>query len=62
MTIAKPKARPKAESFVAGASDAKLTPRWQRGTRTQFTFSIAPELLEQVDEIALRSTSAGQRC
>lgn len=52
MTIAKPRAR-QADSFVAGAPDAKAT-RWQRGTKTQITLSIAPELLERIDEVARR--------
>jgi len=30
------------------------TKRWQRGSRTQFTLSIAPELLAEVDEQARR--------
>lgn len=52
MTIAKPKAL-SPDSFVAAAPDAKST-RWQRGTRTQITLSIAPELLDRVDEVAQR--------
>jgi hypothetical protein len=56
MAITKPRPRqvPDAgESFIAKAPDAKPA-RWQRGNKTQFTFSIAPELLERIDEIAHR--------
>lgn len=43
------------EAFIAKAPDAaKPASRWQRGTRTQITLSIAPELLEQVDAVAHR--------
>ncbi len=52
MTIAKPREQ-RADAFVAAAPDAKAT-RWQRGKKTQFTFSIAPELLERIDAIAHR--------
>jgi hypothetical protein len=52
MTIAKPRAR-QADAFVAAAPDSRAG-RWQRGSRTQLTLSIAPELLERVDEIAHR--------
>jgi hypothetical protein len=32
----------------------KPPPRWQRGTKTQITLSIAPELLDRLDEVAKR--------
>jgi hypothetical protein len=51
MTIAKPRARQAADSFVSAAPDAH-TARWQRGSKTQVTLSIAPELLAQIDGIA----------
>ncbi len=57
MTITKPRAKSApdvGETFIAKAPDAKSGARWQRGKKTQFTFSIAPELLERVDEIAHR--------
>jgi hypothetical protein len=56
MAITKPHARsaPDAgEAFIAQAPDAKPT-RWQRGSKTQITLSIAPELLERIDEAARR--------
>lgn len=56
MAITKPHPRSAAdagEAFIAKAPDAKPA-RWQRGNKTQFTFSIAPELLERIDEIAHR--------
>ena len=54
MAITRARPKPDAgEAFIAKAPDA--TPaRWQRGNKTQITLSIAPELLEQVDEIARR--------
>jgi hypothetical protein len=60
MAITKPHARPAPnaeESFIAKAPDAAKPARWQRGNKTQITLSIAPELLEQVDEIAHRPAS-----
>lgn len=52
MTIAKPRQR-QTDAFVAAAPDAKAG-RWQRGAKTQFTVSMAPELLERIDAIADR--------
>ena len=52
MTIAKRRVPPAAD-FVSGAPDAKAG-RWQRGTKTQITLSIAPELLERIDDVARR--------
>lgn len=55
MTIAKPRVRPNGQTseaaFVGAAPDAK-SQRWQRGSKTQVTLSISPELLEQVDQQA----------
>jgi hypothetical protein len=48
MTITKAK---KEAAFMQKAPDAA---RWQRGNRTQITVSLAPELLDQLDEIARR--------
>jgi hypothetical protein len=42
------------ESFIAKAPDAVKPGRWQRGNKTQITLSIAPELLERLDEVARR--------
>lgn len=53
MPITKPVKKASAEAFISGAPDAKPE-RWQRGNRTQVTVSLAPELLEQLDEIARR--------
>ena len=38
---------------IARASDAKR-PRWQKGSKTQITFTIAPELVDQLDAAASR--------
>ena len=40
-----------AKAFVDKAEDGKR-PRWQRGNRTQIILSIAPRLLERLDEAA----------
>jgi hypothetical protein len=56
MAITKPRARtaPDAgEAFIAKAPDTKSA-RWQRGNKTQITLSIAPELLERIDDAARR--------
>lgn len=55
MAITKPQARAAdaEEAFISKAPDDRRR-RWQRGKKTQFTFSIAPELLERVDAIAHR--------
>jgi metal-responsive CopG/Arc/MetJ family transcriptional regulator len=37
----------------AASPDAKPA-RWQRGNRTQITISLAPELLDQLDQVANR--------
>ena len=42
-----------AEQFIAGAPDAKPA-RWQRGTKTQITFTIAPALVDKIDAAADR--------
>ncbi len=41
------------EAVIACVPDARR-PRWQKGTKTQITVTIAPELLAQVDAIAHR--------
>lgn len=41
------------ERFIAGAPDARRQ-RWQKGTKTQITFTVAPELVDQLDAIASR--------
>jgi hypothetical protein len=41
------------ESFIAGAPDARRQ-RWQKGNKTQITFTVAPELVDQLDAIASR--------
>lgn len=54
MAITKPRPASDAEkAFIAKAPDGKPA-RWQRGTKTQITLSIAPELLERIDEVAQR--------
>ncbi len=52
MAITKP-AKGAAEAFIEAAPDARPA-RWQRGNRTQVTISLAPELLDQLDQIAAR--------
>jgi hypothetical protein len=42
-----------ADRFIAGAPDAKPT-RWQRGNKTQITFTIAPALVDKLDAAAER--------
>ena len=41
------------ERFIAGAPDARRQ-RWQKGTKTQITFTVAPELVDQLDAVASR--------
>ena len=41
------------ERFIARAPDAK-PPRWQKGSKTQITFTVAPELVDQLDAVASR--------
>jgi hypothetical protein len=43
-----------AEAFMAGAPDARPAPRWQRGSKTQITFTIAPALVDKLDAAAER--------
>jgi hypothetical protein len=47
------KTKAAADAFIEQAPDAKPT-RWQRGTKTQITFSVDPGLLERIDEVAKR--------
>jgi hypothetical protein len=42
-----------ADQFIAGAPDARPA-RWQRGTKTQITFTIAPALVDKLDAAADR--------
>jgi len=42
-----------ADQFIAGAPDARPA-RWQRGTKTQITFTIAPALVDRLDAAADR--------
>jgi hypothetical protein len=56
MSITKPKARVAAatvESFISGAPDAAVKPRGVRkGNKQQISLTIAPTLLEKIDEMA----------
>ncbi len=55
-TMSRPVAKAKAAdaaAFIGGAPDTKPG-RWVRGAKTQFTFSIAPELLARIDAEATR--------
>lgn len=53
MAITKRAKPPDAEAFIAGAPEAKHT-RWQRGSKTQITFTIAPALVDKLDAAAER--------
>ena len=48
---AKPKSAAAAHDFIEQAPDTKPV-RWQRGSKTQVTWSVDPELLERVDQVA----------
>ena len=41
-----------AEAFIEQAPDARPAARWQRGAKTQVTWSLDPELLERLDAVA----------
>jgi hypothetical protein len=41
------------ERFIAGAPDARHQ-RWQKGNKTQITFTIAPALVDKLDAAAER--------
>jgi hypothetical protein len=53
MAITKPSKPASADDFIAGAPDVKRA-RWQRGNKTQITFTIAPELVDRLDVAAGR--------
>lgn len=50
----RPEAKPAADVFIEQAPDAKPAARWQRGSKTQITFSVDPDLLERIDAAARR--------
>lgn len=53
MAITKPKSRPSADTFIAGAPDAeKPKGGVRRGRKQQISLTIAPELLARIDELA----------
>jgi hypothetical protein len=54
MAITKRTAPATADQFIAGAPDSKPAARWQRGSKTQITFTIAPALVDQLDAAASR--------
>ena len=49
---AKPADTAAAAAFIDQAPDSKQGARWQRGTKTQVTWSLDPELLERLDAVA----------
>ena len=51
---AKPADTAAAATFIEQAPDAKPAARWQRGAKTQVTWSLDPELLERLDAVARR--------
>lgn len=52
----RPAARPAdtaaAAAFIDQAPDTKPATRWQRGAKTQVTWSLDPELLDRLDTVA----------
>lgn len=50
------------DDFIERAPDAKPAPpepertRWQRGNKTQITFSLDPDLLERIDRSARKQS------
>lgn len=53
MTITKPKPKPTAEMFIAGAPDSELKTRGvKKGNKQQISLTIAPALLAKIDELA----------
>jgi hypothetical protein len=60
MSITKPKQKPTADAFISGAPDAAAAeephkPKYVRkGKKLQVTLTIAPTLLERVDELAAK--------
>jgi hypothetical protein len=41
------------ERFIAGAPDGRR-PRWQKGSKTQITFTVAPAVVDQLDAVCER--------
>jgi hypothetical protein len=55
MTITKPKPKqtaPNADAFISGAPDAQRPKGVKKGHKQQISLTIAPALLEKVDELA----------
>lgn len=52
MAITKPKSRPSADTFIAGAPDAEKPKGVRRGRKQQISLTLAPELLARIDELA----------
>ena len=52
MPISKPAVQ-SVQAVIEGGDDAKRA-RWQRGAKTQITFSVDPDLLDQIDAAARR--------
>ena len=55
MAITKPKAKPSdsaADAFISGAPDAVKAKGVRKGNRQQISLTIAPALLQKVDELA----------
>jgi len=48
------KAAEAGEKFIAKAEGGEHAQRWVRGNRTQFTVSMAPDLLRRLDAAARR--------
>jgi hypothetical protein len=41
------------ERFIAGAPDGRRQ-RWQKGNKTQITFTVAPAVVDQLDAVCER--------
>ncbi|MDY7580136.1 ribbon-helix-helix domain-containing protein [Herbaspirillum sp. RTI4] len=59
MSITRPKPKPSVDTFISGAPDAAAEephkPKYVRkGKKLQVTLTIAPTLLERVDELAAK--------
>lgn len=60
MTITKPKAKPSlstnADAFISGAPDAVSQSKGVvKGNKVQISLTIAPELLDKVDQLAMET-------
>lgn len=52
MAITKPKPKAAADAFISGAPDAERPRGVRKGNKQQISLTIAPALLQKVDELA----------